>query len=144
MVSELIQVGFYPTRRSWLFQEDLLWHYHPACVLMQTCSLPGTALSHSQDMFLLLLKSTIYSVYPKIPAQDFIFKCLTIKTHLLTSWSPAEWRGREGKMCFITGLQSWSFWKDARVWSKMKLVSKPQGGFRWNPLKGSSNRFGFS
>jgi len=61
-------------------------------------------------MFMLLLKSIIYSVYPKIPAQtDFVFKWLAIKPHALTSRSPAEWRGWEGKMPFIPALQSWSF-----------------------------------
>lgn len=144
MVSEWFQMDFYPTRRVWLFQEGRLWHFLPACVLMQTWSLPGAALPHFQDMVLLLLKSIICSLYPKVSAQnDFIFKQLTIKTHLLTSWSPAEWRGREGKMPFIPALQSWSFWKDSGIWSKANLVSKPQGGFRLNALKGNSYRFGF-
>lgn len=38
LVSAVIQWGFYPTRRAWLFQECLLWHFFLACVFMQTCS----------------------------------------------------------------------------------------------------------
>lgn len=41
MVSEIILVGFYPTRRAWLFQEALLWHFLLACVFVQTCFVPG-------------------------------------------------------------------------------------------------------
>lgn len=110
MISEIIQVGFYPTRRSWLFQEDLLWHFLLASVFMQSCSSPGPVFTLLQLHVLAFAEICHHSVYTKISAQtDFIFTWLAIKTHPLTSGSPAGWRTWEGKMPFIPALQSWSF-----------------------------------